>query len=141
MNRPHHVHLVRVAYVDTDAAGVVHHATYLRYFEAARTEFLRAHGWDYARWMATSGLGLPVAENTVKYRAPARFDELLHVDTWVSKGTRACLDWKYKITRDGVLLTEGHTRTPCTTLEGHIRRVPVDLLRACLGAAFDPDAI
>jgi acyl-CoA thioester hydrolase len=138
--RPRYVHRVRVAYVDTDAAQVVHHSTYLRYFEAARIEFLRTHGFDYAAWVARESLGLPVAENWVKYRAPARFDELLEVDTWVSHGSRAFLRWEYHVRRGGALLTEAYTISPCTTLEGSVRRVPIELLKVCLGSAFEEHA-
>ncbi|MDP3274584.1 MAG: thioesterase family protein [Deltaproteobacteria bacterium] len=131
----------RVTYVDTDAAQVVHHASYLRYFEIARIEFLRAHGWDYAAWLAREQLGLPVAENWVKYRSPARFDDLLTVETWVAKATRASIRWEYLITRGAQRLTEGFTVTPCTTLDGAIRRVPRELLAVVLGATFDPSSV
>lgn len=141
MSRPHYIHRVRVAYIDTDAAQVVHHATYLRYFEVARIEFLRAHGWDYAGWLAREGLGLPVAENTVKYRAPAYFDDLLEVDTWVALARRAALVFEYEVRREGKLLTQGSTKCACTTMRGEIRRVPVELLRVCLGDEFDPAKI
>lgn len=141
MARPRHRHAIRVLYIDTDAARVVHHATYLRYFEAARIEFLRSTGWDYAGWLEREKLGLPVAENWVKYRAPAYFDDLLEVDTWVWQGTRAALRFQYEIRRGGKLLTEGKTVCPCTTLEGKIQRVPVELLKHCLGDEFDPSAV
>ena len=137
MARPRYVHKVRVAYIDTDAAQVVHHATYLRYFEVARVEFLRAHGWDYNAWVKREGLGLPVAENTVKYRAPAFFDDELDVHTWVSLARRAVLVFDYRIDRGGKLLTEGSTKCACTTMQGELRRVPVELIRVCLGDEFD----
>jgi acyl-CoA thioester hydrolase len=137
MSRPHYVHRVRVAYIDTDAAQVVHHGTYLRYFEVARIEFLRANGFDYAAWVKRDGLGLPVAENTVKYRAPSYFDDMLDVDTWVAQARRAYLTFQYLIRRDGKLLTEGSTKCACTTMQGEIRRVPDELLRVCLGDEYD----
>lgn len=137
--RPRYLHRQRVAYVDTDAAQVVHHSTYLRYFEVARIEFLRHNGFDYAAWVKRESLGLPVAENWVKYRSPARFDELLEIDTWVAYGSRAFLRFEYHVRRDGALLTEGYTISPCTTLEGVVRRVPIELLKACLGSTFDED--
>ena len=136
MPRPRYIHKVRVSYIDTDAAQVVHHATYLRYFEGARIEFLRANGWDYAAWVAREGLGLPVAENTARYRAPAFFDDVLEVETWVSVAKRAMLVFQYNIWRDGKLLTEGSTKCACTTMKGELRRVPVELLEVCLGDEF-----
>ena len=135
--RPHFIHRVRVAYIDTDAARIVHHATYLRYFETARIEFLRANGWDYAAWVKRENLGLPVAENSVRYRAPAYFDDVLEIDTWVAVAYRAYLVFQYEARRDGKLLTEATTKCACTTLGGEIRRVPLELLQMCLGAEFD----
>jgi acyl-CoA thioester hydrolase len=136
--RPQYIHRVRVSYIDTDAAQVVHHATYLRYFEQARVEFLRANGWDYNAWLKREGLGLPVAENTVKYRAPAYFDDQLDVHTWVAVARRSALIFQYEIRRDGKLLTEGSTKCACTTMGGSVRRVPDALLRVCLGDEYDP---
>jgi acyl-CoA thioester hydrolase len=135
--RPRFALKQRVAYVDTDAAQVVHHSTYLRYFEIARIEFLRANGWDYAGWVEREKLGLPVAENWVKYRAPARFDELLEIDTWVSRASRAYLRWEYHVWRGPRLLTEAYTICPCTTMEAAMRRVPLPLIACCLGSAYD----
>jgi acyl-CoA thioester hydrolase len=141
MPRPRYIHRVRVGYVDTDAAQIVHHATYLRYFEQSRIEFLRHHGWDYAAWVKRDGLGLPVAENTVKYRAPAYFDDVLDVETWVAVARRAYLVFEYVLRRDDRVLTVGSTKCACTTMAGEVRRVPLDLLRVCLGDEFDAAAI
>ena len=134
--RPH-IHKIRVGYIDTDAAQVVHHATYLRYFEAARVEFLRANGWDYARWTREENLGLPVAENTAKYLAPAFFDDSLDVEVWVPQARRASLVFEYAIRRDGKLVTQGSTKCACTTMQGELRRIPLELLKVCLGDEFD----
>ena len=69
---------VRVIYGDTDQMGVVYYANYLRYFEFARSEFLRAHGRSY-REMEAEGLSLPVVEATCRYMAPARYEDVLRV--------------------------------------------------------------
>ncbi|MEI8256537.1 MAG: hotdog domain-containing protein, partial [Deltaproteobacteria bacterium] len=82
-----------------------------------------------------------VAETTVKYRAPARFDDVLDVHTWVALARRSALVFQYEIRRNGLLLTEGTTKCACTTMAGEIRRVPVELLRACLGDEFDATRI
>ncbi len=139
--RPTFILKQRVAYIDTDSAQVVHHASYLRYFEIARIEFLRANGWDYSGWLAREQLGLPVAENWVKYRAPAVFDDMLDIHTWVSHGTRASMRWSYLVYRGAQCLTEGWTVTPCTTLGASLRRVPVELLQVVLGGAFDVEKL
>ena len=65
---------VRVIYGDTDQMGVVYYANYLRYFEFARSELLRAHGRSY-RDMEAEGLSLPVVEATCRYVAPARYED------------------------------------------------------------------
>lgn len=137
MARPKSIYRVRVGFIDTDAAQIVHHATYLRYFEAARIEFLREQGFDYAVWSKSDSLGLPVAETTVKYRLPARFDEVLEIQTWVGVAKRAYLVFQSELRRDNVLLTEGTAKCACTTLNGELRRVPVQLLKACLGDEYD----
>ena len=69
---------VRVIYGDTDQMGVVYYANYLRYFELARSELLRAHGKSY-REMEAEGFSLPVVEATCRYLAPERYEDLLLV--------------------------------------------------------------
>ncbi len=73
-----HVYRHRVRYRECDPMGVVYHAHYLDYFEAARTEALRALGMPY-RELEEGGLIMPVVEAHVRYRRPARYDDLLHV--------------------------------------------------------------
>jgi acyl-CoA thioester hydrolase len=116
-----HVHRVRVQYVDTDQAGVVHHAAYLRYLEAARIELLRAHGIDYRRFEIEVGKGLPVTEIRLKYRSPARFDDELAIETWVGVINRAKLRFDSRVKRDGALLSEAEITCACVLLaEGRI---------------------
>ena len=75
---------IRVIYGDTDQMGVVYYAQYLRYFEAGRNEFIRAKGLRYRDFEARFGLQLPVAEAGVVYRRPARYDDLIAVETALS---------------------------------------------------------
>ncbi len=126
-------HRVRVAYVDTDAAQVVHHASYFRFLEVARIEFWRENGFDYAKWERDTGLGLPVAEARMRYRQAARFDDLLEIETWVSKASRASVWFDAVITRNGDLLHESSVRLACAKFsDGSIRRIPDAVLDACL---------
>ena len=83
------IHRVRVAYADTDRAQVVHHASYFRFLEVARVELWRDNGYDYNAFEQRTGLGLPVVEAHLRYRVAARFDDVLDVETWVSRATRA----------------------------------------------------
>ncbi len=134
--RPSYTHRVRVGYVDTDAAGVVHHSQYFRYLEHGRVELMRALEIDYLSFERERGLALPVVEVRMKYRAPARFDELLDVETWLSEGSRAKLIFASKLRRvaDGVLLHEGSITLACVQMpKGSICSVPADLLAKLRG--------
>src|SRR5215510_12771595 len=81
----------RVGYVDTDQGGMVHHSTYLRYLEQARVEHMRAAGIDYKTLELEQKLGLTVVEAQVRYRVPARFDDLLELRSWIPMANRAKL--------------------------------------------------
>jgi len=70
---------VRVYYEDTDRGGVVYYANYLRYFERARTEWLRSHGVNQDRLAEVEGIGFVVARAEIDFRAGARLDDLLAV--------------------------------------------------------------
>lgn len=133
--RPAYTLRVRVAYVDTDAAGVVHHARYLRYLEQARVELKRAVGHDYRAFEQERGLALPVVEVRLRYRAPARFDDVLDVTTWCTHGTRARLVFGSHIVRaaDGALLQDGEITLACVDLRAMSLRTMPDDLRAALG--------
>jgi acyl-CoA thioester hydrolase len=133
-------HLVRVLYHDTDQAKVVHHATYFRYLEAARIEFWRDHGFSYDDFEKSTGLGLPVVESQMRYRASARFDDLLEVTTWVAQATRASVWFEAEIRKsaDLALLVEARVRLACASFDdGQIRRIPMALLDACLEPGYE----
>jgi acyl-CoA thioester hydrolase len=125
---------IRVIYGDTDQMGVVYYANYLRFFEAGRNEFIRARGLRYRDFEARFGLRLPVAEAQVSYRAPARYDDLLTVETSLAEVKRASARFGYRIVRDGEVLATGHTVHACVDLEGRIQRMPPDLLARLAGA-------
>ncbi len=124
---------VRVIYGDTDQMGVVYYANYLRFFEAGRNEFIRAHGLRYRDFEERFGLRLPVAEAHVRYRAPARYDDLIAVETSLAHVRRASAGFEYRIVRDGEVLVTGETVHACVDLDGRVRRMPPELL-ASLGA-------
>jgi acyl-CoA thioester hydrolase len=98
---------MRVRYADTDTSGIVYYASYFLYFETGRVEMFRELGLPY-------DLHLPIVETACRYRAPARFDDLLEVHSCVaetrSKGFR--IDHRvHRVRDDGTLelLVEGHT--------------------------------
>jgi acyl-CoA thioester hydrolase len=123
---------LRVRFCDTDLMGIVHHATYFAYFEAGRVEWLRKRGVTYANW-ASHGIHLPVVEASIRYRAAARFDDLIDVETTLAEVRAASLRFEYRITReeDGrepLLVTEGSTRLACVDDKHAIRRFTPDML-------------
>lgn len=125
-------HRVRVGYVDTDKAGIVHHSVYLVWFEAARIEYLRERGLDYRRFELETGLALPVIEAHLRHRAPARFDDELLVTTWVSKCSRAMVVFESRITREDEVLCESRICLACANVrEERAVSIPDAVRRAC----------
>ncbi len=128
---------VRVIYGDTDQMGVVYYANYLRYFEAGRNEFIRAKGLRYRDFEARFGLLLPVAEAGLKYLSPARYDDLLTVETSLAERGRASIRFGYRLLREGETLATGFTVHACVDGDGRVRRLPPEITQA-LGAGEAP---
>jgi len=99
---------VRVLYADTDMAGVVYHANYLRFFEAARTEALYQAGIDVARLQADEGLVFTVSAASVSYHHPARYGDVLTIEVYPTRCGPATLTLGYRVWRPGA-------DTPCVT--------------------------
>jgi acyl-CoA thioester hydrolase len=119
---------IRVIYGDTDQMGVVYYGNYLRFFEAARNEWLRAKG---ARWRdieAAHAVYLPVVEAKVNYKRPARYDDVIEVETRLGDLGRASLRFDYRVLRGGEVLALGHTAHACVSRDGDIRELPEALL-------------
>jgi acyl-CoA thioester hydrolase len=102
---------VRVRYAETDQMGVVYHANYLVWFEVGRVELMRQMGLDYKSLESEDGAMIAVAEATVRYKAPARYDDELIVKTWLIGLRGPILRLRYAIVRstDELLLCEGET--------------------------------
>ncbi len=129
---------VRVLYADTDRMGVVYYANYLRWFEAGRNEYIRAKGLRYRDFEERFGLVLPVAEAGVKYVEPARYDDVLAIETSLEELGRASARFAYRILREGRVLTTGFTVHACVDAAGKVVRMPEALSRA-LGAGEAPE--
>jgi len=116
---------VRVRYADTDAMGVVYHANYLVWFEVGRNELMRAWGLPYIEF-ERQGIMVPVVEGQVKWRYPARYDDLLHVEARVESISPAKITFAYRIVRaeDGKLCCEGTTVHGFITREGRPVALP-----------------
>lgn len=90
---------LRIYYEDTDLSGVVYHANYLRYFERARTEWVRAIGLGQERLMQSEGLAFTVADLQIRYLRPARLDDELEVTVAVLMKRRASLLFEQHLRR------------------------------------------
>lgn len=104
---------VRVYYEDTDAGGVVFYANYLKYFERARTELLRAKGYEQDELMVDEGIVFAVRSLAVEYLKPARFNQLLQVSAEIKTIKKASLEFVQHITRDNDLLVTAEVRIAC----------------------------
>jgi acyl-CoA thioester hydrolase len=118
---------LRVIYGDTDQMGVVYYANYLRFFEAGRTEFLRAKGARYREVEERYRLLLPVTEAHVDYKASARYDDLLTVETSLTMLKRVSARFDYRVLCEGTLLATGHTVHACLEPGGRFQRMPEEL--------------
>ena len=116
---------VRVAFADTDAMGVVWHGNYLRWFEMARTELMRPTELPYPALIGR-GIHLPVIEALVRFRKPARYDDLLivRIGRIHAGGVRLRID--YRIECDEALIVDGHTEHAFTDTAGRVLRPPRD---------------
>ncbi|MBL0059476.1 MAG: acyl-CoA thioesterase [Elusimicrobia bacterium] len=103
----------RVSYADTDRMGVVYYANYLVLFERGRTELMRGLGVRY-RDLEEQGLFLPAMEAQVKYLAPAHYDDLLKIRTWISALGRASITFEYELHNadSGKVMARGSTKHP-----------------------------
>jgi acyl-CoA thioester hydrolase len=117
---------IRVRYTETDQMGFLHHAMHLVYFEQGRTELLRNLGLTY-KDMEDQGFLLVLTKVEVRYRAPARYDELLTLRTIVERTTAVRIDHRYELLRDGVLLAEGKTTLACIDRDGRVQPLPESL--------------
>ena len=122
-----HVIDIRVRYSETDAMGFLHHANFLSYFEVGRTELFRAQGGNYRR-MEERGLFFVVARIEVRYRRPARYDDVLQLETRISRVTPAKLEHHYRLLRGDELLAEADSVLACVDGQGSVQRIPDDLV-------------
>jgi acyl-CoA thioester hydrolase len=104
---------VRVYYEDTDTAGVVYYAGYLRFLERGRTEWLRALGVEQFRLAQEAGIVFAVRSLNIEYLKPARLDDVLAVLTELTLPGRAQVTLKQRIERDGETLVEASVRIAC----------------------------
>jgi acyl-CoA thioester hydrolase len=116
---------VRVRYAETDQMGVVYHSNYLIWFEVGRVEFIRQLGLNY-RQMEEEGCGIAVVDVHVRYKAPARYDDELVIETRLLAARGAVVKFGYRILRveDGRLLCEGETMHVVVGMDMKKRSLP-----------------
>ena len=129
---------VRVYWEDTDAGGVVFYANYLKFFERARTEWLRAAGCGQQRLREETGAMFIVTDTSVRYLRPARLDDVIDVTVAVLRAGRARLTIAQQAWRGDALLAEGTIGIGCVDAATfRPRRIPFDPARLGTGAAPD----
>lgn len=116
-------HRLRVRFAETDAMGVVHHASYLLYLEETRVEFLRAAGYPYDKVRA-EGVEFPVAEVSVRYRRPLRFDDRVEVHAVLGQVGAATFQMAYLIASAGEPSATAVTLHAAVDTAGRAVRIP-----------------
>ena len=118
----------RVIYGDTDCGGVMYYANYLRLFEIGRTEYIRKKGLSYREIEERFAILLPVVEVHAKYKASARYDDILTIKTALLEIKPFKITFLYEIYREGILLCGGQTLHVPINREGKIVRLPQEII-------------
>ncbi len=115
---------LRVRYSETDQMGVVYHGNYFAWFEVGRVELMRSLGLSYQELEAKNDCVLPVVEASCRYRKPARYDDLLALETALQALRGSIMIVGYELYRDGVLLADGETKHVVVDKALQRRRLP-----------------
>ncbi len=125
-----HFYPLRVFYEDTDAAGIVYYANYLKFAERARTEMMRLAGISHTDLLAAHGLAFVVRRCTVDFRSPAQLDDVIEVCTHIERLGGASIDALQRVMRDRQVLVEIALRLGVITRDGRAARLPAPLAEA-----------
>jgi acyl-CoA thioester hydrolase len=117
----------RVYYEDTDAGGVMYHASYLRFAERGRTEMLRAVGYEHAKLAKDTGKAFAVVSLNIDYKAPARLDDLLTIRSKIVRVGGASMDLQQNFFRDKELLAEIKVTLVCIDKTFKAVRLPAEI--------------
>jgi acyl-CoA thioester hydrolase len=115
---------IRVYYEDTDAAGIVYHAGYLRFAERGRTEMLRDAGFAHAEILKNQGVAFTVISMQINFRSPAKLDDLLNVKTVMKAVKGASMEMEQQIYRGDTLLVDMALKIACIDNNGKAARLP-----------------
>ena len=115
---------VRIYYEDTDCGGVVYYANYLKYFERARTQYLEARGLSVAE-LINQGRVFVVVHAELEYRAPARYGDVLEIETIIPEMSPASITFSHVVRerKSGRVVVEGSARLAVTDGNGKVRRL------------------
>jgi acyl-CoA thioester hydrolase len=128
---------VRVFYEDTDAAGIVYYANYLKFVERARTEMMREAGIHHSALAAGPGIAFIVRRCLADYRLPAKLDDLLDIRTRILKLAGASIEAEQTVWRDDTLLVRIEVKLGCIDRAGRAVRLPTELRQALTRFALD----
>ncbi len=117
----------RVIYGDTDCGQVMYHANYLKLFEIGRTELVRSIGISYKEVEEKYQIILPIVEVFVKYKASAKYDDLLTINTYLKELKSHKVSFEYQICKDNKLLVEGYTVHVPINRKGKIIKFPEEV--------------
>jgi acyl-CoA thioester hydrolase len=123
---------LRVYYEDTDAAGIVYYANYLKFAERGRTEMMRELGFAHSGIAEETGIVFTVRRCAADYRAAARLDDMLTVETRIQEIGAATLSLDQQIRREGETIVALHVLVACVGRDGRPRRVPPGLRAALM---------
>jgi acyl-CoA thioester hydrolase len=135
-----HVLPVRVYYEDTDAAGIVYYANYLRFAERGRSEMLRHLGIESGRLGKDLGLAFAVRRCVMDFVKPAKLDDLLTVETRLLKVGGASLDIDQRVRRGAEDLVRMELKLACISLDGRPARLPGDVRKRLEGLGRTAEA-
>ena len=145
LQEPVYSTVYRVIYGDTDAAGVVYNANYLRYFEIARTEMMREAGMSY-RAIEDLDCILPVTETYLRFKAPAHYDDLLQLSASLAEISRVSCRFHYAIHKDETngrrsLLVKGFTTHACVSRQGKLTPFPAEVMEVITSLLGKSDTV
>ena len=124
---------IRIYYEDTDHGGVVYYANYLKFMERGRTEFLRAHNIELDQVLKDFGIMFVVTNVNIHYKGAAHFNDMVHVETLLTKASGARIAFIQRIKNkqvegQNILLTDATVQLACVNTEGRPCLIPKALL-------------
>lgn len=128
MSHKSFIHQRRVTYADCTVGNHIYYGRYLEILETARGELFRTAGATF-RQLQEQGNIFPVVEARLHYKAPARYDDVLKIEVWLTAAARVRLNFAYRITNQSdALILEGETLHVCTSIEEKLKRLPEELV-------------